>query len=314
MIDNGNLLPCSDCAEPLVTVYIPTRDRPLLLNRAVRSVLSQDYKNLELILVDDCSDHRVENTWGDSRIRIIRTVEPSGACGARNAALLASNGEYVTGLDDDDCFLQGRLRAFIDYWQNKIVPMRASGARVAGLFDEVFVMAPSGGLFVGNRPHICDYKTLRRHNLVGNQVFAPLEHFLSAGLFDPSMPALQDWELWCRMSREFGSFINVRSCSYILDQRAASQRISFRPEQQIRAAFSRFVVKNDIRSPRERSDLLTHMRRWYPQVRPSVSDVSVHIAGKRPRAALAAFAQLLLIYSGRIQHTLSRSRLLLKRS
>lgn len=92
---------------PLVSVYIPTRNRSKLLHRAVHSVLEQSYDNFEVIIVDDGSTDEtytiakeLENQ--NKNIIVLRNEIARGACVSRNLAISHSKGEYITGLDDDD--------------------------------------------------------------------------------------------------------------------------------------------------------------------------------------------------------------------
>src|SRR5688572_7692895 len=106
----------------LVSVYVPTRNRADQLLRAVDSVLSQSYENIELIVVDDSStdgtaDFLRQRSTIDKRLRVLQTPEPGGAPVARNLAIRAANGAFLTGLDDDDRFHEHRIATFIEYWE-----------------------------------------------------------------------------------------------------------------------------------------------------------------------------------------------------
>src|SRR5690606_38050208 len=82
------------------------------------SILFQTYQNFEIIVVDDCSsDGTQEFLRGiaiqDKRVKFFLKEKNSGACESRNIAIQAAQGEYITGLDDDDYFLPDRLENFI---------------------------------------------------------------------------------------------------------------------------------------------------------------------------------------------------------
>jgi tetratricopeptide (TPR) repeat protein len=92
---------------PLVSVLMPAYRAEGTLGFAVRSVLEQTWRNLELIVVDDLSpDSTFELaqtlTESDQRVRVIQLPENQGAYAARNAALRQAQGEYVTVHDADD--------------------------------------------------------------------------------------------------------------------------------------------------------------------------------------------------------------------
>ena len=99
--------------KPLITVYIPTHNRSILLKRAVDSVLRQTYENFEIIICDDGSsdntaDYLVDLASRDHRVKFIRNNEPKGACFSRNRCIELAKGEFITGLDDDDEFVENR--------------------------------------------------------------------------------------------------------------------------------------------------------------------------------------------------------------
>lgn len=92
--------------EPLISVIIPVYNMERYLSRAVDSVISQSYKNLEIILVDDGSTDRspeICDMYGktDSRVKVIHK-ENGGLSSARNAGIDASSGEYISFVDSDD--------------------------------------------------------------------------------------------------------------------------------------------------------------------------------------------------------------------
>ena len=96
----------------LVSAVIPTRNRPELVTRAVRSVLSQTIRELECIVVIDGSDAATVHALSDirdSRLRMMAPAESVGGCEARNLGARAARGEWVALLDDDDEWLPCRL-------------------------------------------------------------------------------------------------------------------------------------------------------------------------------------------------------------
>lgn len=93
---------------PLVSV-IMTAYRPQAgpLTTSVRSILEQTWRNLELIIVDDCSPEGHSDVLDavaemDDRVRVIRMPVNGGTYLARNAGMAVARGEIITGQDDDD--------------------------------------------------------------------------------------------------------------------------------------------------------------------------------------------------------------------
>ena len=96
----------------MISVIIPTYNREKTLMRAIESVLNQTYRDLELIISDDCStDHTAELVRGidDSRVRYICLPSNQGACAARNAGIDSARGEYIAFQDSDDAWLPEKL-------------------------------------------------------------------------------------------------------------------------------------------------------------------------------------------------------------
>jgi glycosyltransferase involved in cell wall biosynthesis len=107
--------------EPLVSVVLPTYNRPERIRHAVESVREQTYGNIELIVVDDCSLMPAERELSDIEfeglgVRYVRHTENRGANTARNNGIEAARGEFVAFLDDDDEWtptkIERQIRAF----------------------------------------------------------------------------------------------------------------------------------------------------------------------------------------------------------
>jgi glycosyltransferase involved in cell wall biosynthesis len=112
--------------NPLVTAVIPTRNRPGLVCRAVRSVLSQSLREIECIVVIDGPDLATVESLRelrDPRLRVIALGESVGACEARNLGAQASRADWVALLDDDDEWLPHRLERQIAALAEAVEPV-----------------------------------------------------------------------------------------------------------------------------------------------------------------------------------------------
>ncbi len=97
---------------PLISVVLPTYDRVRLLGRAVESVLSQTYRSLELIVVDDGSTDETPSylaSVADPRLKVLRRPHTGNVAAVRNAGVDAAGGEWIAFLDSDDCWLATKL-------------------------------------------------------------------------------------------------------------------------------------------------------------------------------------------------------------
>jgi len=93
--------------NPLVSVNLTTYNRAHLLPRALDSILDQTYPELEIVIVDDCSQDDTPEVvqayqQKDARIKYFRHEQNLGLSNARNTAWRNSHGKYVAFMDDDD--------------------------------------------------------------------------------------------------------------------------------------------------------------------------------------------------------------------
>ena len=100
---------------PQVTVILPTWNRAKWLRTSIESVLSQTFRDFELIVVDDgstdCTNEILDTFAG--KIKTIVLPQNLGVSAARNAAIKQSDGEWIAFLDSDDF---GMLKN----WRNRL--------------------------------------------------------------------------------------------------------------------------------------------------------------------------------------------------
>lgn len=106
--------------KPFLSVLISTYNRSTLLQKAVLSVLKQDFKDLEIIISDDNSSDDTKNVVNklmaeDERIKFVtNTKYKKGPNGNKNNALDNASGKFVMFLDDDDELLDGATLSLVD--------------------------------------------------------------------------------------------------------------------------------------------------------------------------------------------------------
>ena len=93
------------------SVVIPSFNRLNVLPRAVDSVLTQDERDIELIIVDDSTDETRDwlRALTDPRVKVILPPQRRGVSAARNLGIAAARAPFVAFLDSDDCYLPGHL-------------------------------------------------------------------------------------------------------------------------------------------------------------------------------------------------------------
>jgi glycosyltransferase involved in cell wall biosynthesis len=111
----------------LFTVIVATHNRPLLLQRCLRSLIAQTFTNFQVIVVDDSAAyippfHELALLQG-RYTHLIRSGGPSGPAHSRNMALALANSDYILFLDDDDTFEPGHLQALDDHMGGASPPL-----------------------------------------------------------------------------------------------------------------------------------------------------------------------------------------------
>ena len=97
--------------KPLVTVVIPSYNREKTIKFCLDSVLSQNYPNIEIIVVDDCStDNTVKIAKSYGNVKVFVLEQNSGAQVARNRGIREAKAEWIVFLDSDETLLEGSVQ------------------------------------------------------------------------------------------------------------------------------------------------------------------------------------------------------------
>jgi len=168
-----------------------------MIGEAVESVLSQDFADFELIVVDDGSTDRTASKLAGlgSRLRILSTSK-RGVSAARNAGVSRAEGRYIAFLDSDDLWRPGKLAcqsAFMDehpkveICQTEEIWIR-NGIRVN---PKAIHRKPSGDVFL---------RSLDLCLVSPSAVMMRRELFQRYGGFDETFPVCEDYDLWLRIA------------------------------------------------------------------------------------------------------------------
>ncbi|MEM9117256.1 MAG: glycosyltransferase [Cyanobacteria bacterium P01_F01_bin.56] len=161
--------------SPLVSVVIPTYNRPVYLKQAIESACQQTYSNLEIIVADDCSPESPEElvrSFNDPRIRFIRHPKNLGNGDNIAKAFQLARGKYVAPLNDDDI------------WESKFIekllsPLEKNSNLIAAFCN--YHIVDDNGLINVSMTQKSD-KKWRRNNLEEG-IYVP---FYQQGLIDKS--------------------------------------------------------------------------------------------------------------------------------
>lgn len=201
---------------PRVSVILPVHNRADVLARAIESVLGQELREFELIVVDDGStDASVAavEAFEDDRIRLIRFDTNRGGNVARNEGIRAARAPLIAFLDSDDRYLPNKLaqtlgafdrRPELDLLVDSFVKVQPPGARTREVVRRNPVIADSElfrtALFTRRLWKATPAITVKRAAAV------------KAGLFDETLRRLQDFDFLIRVS----AFANCASTDEVL--------------------------------------------------------------------------------------------------
>jgi len=244
-----NTLPAAKETDgaPRVSVIIPAYNAAWCVRRAVDSVLAQEYRDFELIVVDDgCEDDTaaIAAGYGDA----VRLVGKSngGLSSARNAGIAAARGDYVAFLDADDWWLPAKL--------SKQMALMESRPELLFCSTASGVQTPEGRRLTDWRCGPKDRSTLECIFAVnayvagsGSAVLARREAFARAGGFDESLRSLEDIDMWMRLAA-LGEFACIDEPLVVIEKRGDSMSGNL---DVMRAAAIRVMRKNRILLPDE---------------------------------------------------------------
>ena len=218
----------------LISVIIPTYNRAPVLPRAIDSVLTQKGVEFELIIVDDgstddtkslygvrrteygekasavrCAPYAVLNTPSALPIRFFFQLN-SGPAAARNLGIKQAQGEWIAFLDSDDEWKPGKLKAQLEFFRKNPAPgPTGRSAR------RDYLICQTEEIWVRNGTRV---NPMKKHQKFGGFIFekclplcvvspsAVMMHrklFDKVGLFDESLPACEDYDLWLRIAAKY---------------------------------------------------------------------------------------------------------------
>ncbi len=187
----------------MISIVIPVYNRKELVRRAIRSALSQTHTDFEIIVVDDGSDdgtaQLLEETYGEQdRILILPQATNRGVSASRNLGIGAASGEWIALLDSDDEWRPPKLER-----------------QLSALLESELRVCHTNEIWIRNGVRVNPHK---HHRKRGGRIFfdaLPLcamspssivvrrDVFDSIGLFDETLPACEDYDLFLRLTCRF---------------------------------------------------------------------------------------------------------------
>ena len=201
---------------PKIAVITRTKNRNLLLERAIKSVRSQSYKNYVHVVLNDGGDgdklEALLNQYPDEKRIVIHNQQSAGITIALNQAINAVDSEYISILDDDDSWAPTRLETVVDFMDTSKNP----GAivvmdRIIEKIEDGKVIEESRNRWLEGVESVSLYKQCL-DNYLSNGVFNYTRKvYEELGGYDESLDVAEDWDFGIRyMLRYDVDFISTK--------------------------------------------------------------------------------------------------------
>lgn len=194
--------------QPLISIIIPTFERPNYLERACKTASKQTYKNIEIIVVDDNSTLSYQNALSNLShlpLTYIKRSENGGGSAARNTGIKSAKGDFIAFLDDDDIWETNKLELQIA----GITPnLRASHCG--------YSVKSNGKIRIEDKGTITLDDLRENNKLAGTTGLLCESSIIKQLMFDESLHRSQDWDLYLRIA-EVTAFYYVRHPLYVYD-------------------------------------------------------------------------------------------------
>jgi len=191
--------------DKMVSVVIPVYNAGNYIIESIESVFDQDYKNIQIVVVNDGSTDdslsKIENTFAD-RIKIIN-IDNSGVSNARNVGILNSDGDYIAFLDADDFWVKDKISCQIASFE--------MNERFGVSYTSRYIITSDGNIIEDKRKRFSGNifnKILVRNFVCLSSVMVKKECLEECGNFDTSLSVSEDYDLWIRISSRY-NFVYV---------------------------------------------------------------------------------------------------------
>lgn len=187
----------------LISAIIPTYNHGAFIREAVDSALAQTYKNIEVIIVDDGSTDGTNSLLAcyGNRINYIYQ-ENRGLSAARNRGIREAKGDFIAFLDADDVWFPDKLIMQLkEFSYSPYVGLVGCG----GYFISENGKALEQFIKLNYKSHKNLLNDLYLKNIVsgGSEVLVKNKCFERVGMFDESLKAAEDWDMWLRILSKY---------------------------------------------------------------------------------------------------------------
>jgi glycosyltransferase involved in cell wall biosynthesis len=223
--------------NPRVSVIVRTKNRPGLLRTALKSIAFQDYRPVEVILINDggcdLDMNAVRTILNDCSLNYIRSEKSTGRAAAGNTGILNAQGHYIGFLDDDDELCPDHISTLVESLERTDCKVAYADSELVlkEIDDEV------GDTEIKERKVFSSYDFSYVDLMVANYI--PLISILfssevlkQSGGFDESFNLYEDWDLLLRIGETF-PFHHIKKVTSIYNQWNTGSQIAQAAEQHV---------------------------------------------------------------------------------
>lgn len=196
----------------MVSVIIPAYNRAKTIERSIKSVLDQTYDDLEVIVVDDCSDDgldKVIESMAEPKVRYVRLESRSGACVARNRGVEEAKGDIIAFQDSDDEWCSNKLELQLKAMDENNADICFCRLRRHYIGEDAkIVLWPTS---ITEESCFMDHLTLRRKSYVSTQTIVARRYVFNDIMFDPDVVKSQDYDWMIRASEKYSVYYVAQS-------------------------------------------------------------------------------------------------------
>lgn len=192
-----------------ISVIMPVYNAGKYLKDAISSILDQDFKDFEFIIINDCSkDNSVQIIKGftliDKRIKVIENDIRLGICKTLNKGIKASKGNYIARMDADDWSYPYRLQKQYDFMESN---------KNVGVMGGAMLIINEKGTIIGKREYpLSDFSIRRkifRYSPFSHPSIIMRKNILNiSGLYESEFEHAEDYELYFRIGK-YSKFANI---------------------------------------------------------------------------------------------------------
>lgn len=197
--------------SPVISILMPVYKTAPYLREAIDSVLSQSFKEFELIVLNDCSPDNADeilDTYTDPRIVRYKGERNAGLSNILNIGLGLARGKYIARMDSDDLSMPERLQIQVDYLDaHPEIDLVSTGMQLFGAKDEVWIREQN--------PKKVKINALFHSPILHASSMWRRERFEERGLrFRQEMVPSEDYDLWTRAMVKGLRLVNLQQVLY----------------------------------------------------------------------------------------------------